>query len=123
MNGDECLSQREDWAPQPIQDPAARAGPRVGIAEASLALPLSLLAFDVLHLDGEDLIDRPGSERDQALRLAVPDRLRGPRIVTEDRAAAEAFFAETLDRGHEGVMVKALDAPYEAGGRAARWAQ
>jgi DNA ligase-1 len=117
----EALALRADGRPHPFQVTAARAGTRVGIAEASLALPLSLLAFDVLHLDGEDLIDRPGSERDQALRLAVPGPLRVPRIVTEDPSAAEAFFATTLDRGHEGVMVKALDAPYEAGGRGARW--
>ncbi|HJZ61081.1 MAG TPA: DNA ligase, partial [Miltoncostaeaceae bacterium] len=117
----EALALRADGRPHPFQVTAARAGTRLGVAEASLALPLSLLAFDVLHLDGEDLIDRPGAERDEALRLAVPAALRVPRIVTEDAGEATAFFADTLARGHEGVMVKALDAPYEAGGRGSRW--
>ena len=44
-----------------------------------------------------------------------------PRIVTADVAAAEDFYADALARGHEGVMAKALDAPYEAGRRGASW--
>jgi DNA ligase-1 len=83
--------------------------------------PLSSLAFDVLHLDGEDLIDRPAAERFAILDERLPEEQRVPRIVTDDAAAAERFFEDALARGHEGVMVKALDAPYEAGRRGAGW--
>ena len=70
--------------------------------------------FDLLHLDGEDLLDRPGSERAAALSALVPEPWRVPRGGPEMLEAA-------LAQGHEGVVVKALDAPYEAGRRGAAW--
>jgi DNA ligase-1 len=44
-----------------------------------------------------------------------------PRLVTSEVSAAQAFYDDALERGHEGVMVKALDAPYEPGARSAAW--
>ncbi len=82
---------------------------------------LATAFFDVLHVDGEDLIDEPARDRLPALDRAAPADLRIPRLVTADPAAAEAFFREALARGHEGVMAKSLDAPYEAGRRGAAW--
>ena len=63
----------------------------------------------------------PAQERFDALAAALPPALVIPRIVTADVAAAEDFYADALARGHEGVMAKALDAPYEAGRRGASW--
>jgi len=83
--------------------------------------PLSPFVFDVLHLDGEDLIDRSAAERFAALDERLPEELRVPRIVTEDADEAGGFLEDALAHGHEGVMVKALDAPYEAGRRGASW--
>jgi DNA ligase-1 len=77
--------------------------------------------FDIVHLDGEDLIDRPGEERFAALARVVPERLRMPRIVTSSAAEATAFFRDSLAHGHEGVVVKSLDTPYTAGRRGAGW--
>ena len=68
-----------------------------------------------------DLIDLPASERFAALEARLPEELRVPRIVTDDAAEADRFLDDALARGHEGVMVKALDAPYEAGRRGAGW--
>ena len=79
------------------------------------------MVFDVLHLDGVDLIDLPASERFAALEARLPQDLRVPRIITDDEADADRFLDDALARGHEGVMVKALDAPYEAGRRGAGW--
>ncbi|MDX6728380.1 MAG: ligase 1, partial [Baekduia sp.] len=73
------------------------------------------------HLDGEDLLDAPMSRRAEALAAAAPASLRVPRIVTGDAAAAQAHFDAALAAGHEGVVVKALDAPYAAGRRGAGW--
>jgi DNA ligase-1 len=56
-----------------------------------------------------------------ALAEALPSALVVPRLVTGDASAAQAFYADALARGHEGVMAKALDAPYEAGSRGAAW--
>jgi ATP-dependent DNA ligase len=85
------------------------------------AVELSLFLFDALHLDGTDLIDRPDSERHAALARVVPDRMLMPRLVTSDADEATAFFAGAVAGGHEGVVVKALDAPYAAGRRGAGW--
>src|SRR6266540_2696012 len=62
-----------------------------------------------------------GSERQAALAKVVPEALRVPRVVTADPAIAAAFLQDALARGHEGVVVKSLDAPYEAGRRGAGW--
>jgi DNA ligase-1 len=75
----------------------------------------------VLHADGEDLVDHSGAERFAVLEAGVEQAARVPRETVEDAAGAEAFLAGTLARGHEGVMVKSLAAPYEAGRRGAGW--
>jgi DNA ligase-1 len=76
--------------------------------------------FDVLHVDGVDLVDRPLRERLEVLAgVAGPWRIPG--IVTADPAAAAAFRDDAVAHGHEGVMVKALDAAYDAGRRGKAW--
>jgi DNA ligase-1 len=57
----------------------------------------------------------------EALAMIVPGELRVPRLVTADVDAAQTFFAAALSRGHEGVVVKSLSAPYDAGRRGAGW--
>lgn len=77
--------------------------------------------FDVLHLDGEDLLDSPGTDRLAALERLVPERHRVPRLVTGDPDAASDFLADAIRAGHEGVVVKDLAAAYEAGRRGSSW--
>ena len=84
-------------------------------------LPPHPFLFDLLHLDGQDLLDQPGAERHAAMAAVVPPDLRIPRTVTADPAAAAGFLDDTLARGHEGVVVKALAATWEAGRRGAGW--
>jgi DNA ligase 1 len=117
----EALALRPDGRPYPFQVSASRFGSRLDVDRLRASLPLTLFVFDVLHLDGEDLIDRPYAERQAALGATVPDRLRVPRVETADPAEASAFLAEAIERGHEGVVVKALGSPYEAGRRGAGW--
>jgi DNA ligase-1 len=74
-----------------------------------------------MHIDGADLLDLSGRERHEALVDAVPESLRIPRIETADPGAAQSFFADAVGRGHEGVVVKSLSAPYEAGRRGSGW--
>jgi DNA ligase-1 len=113
----ELIALREDGRPHPFQVTASRAARRDG----EPAVPLSVFLFDILHLDGEDLIDRPGEERYAALARVVPERLRMPRVVTSSVDEATAFFQDSLAHGHEGVVVKSLDTPYTAGRRGAGW--
>ena len=77
--------------------------------------------FDLLHLDGTDLLDQPTSERIAALDAIVPEVHRVDRLITNDSEAAQQFLDVTLAAGHEGVMAKALTAAYEAGRRGAGW--
>jgi DNA ligase-1 len=81
---------------------------------------LQVRFFDVLHVDGDDLIDRPLQERLAALERAAGTH-RVPGILTADAAQAQAFADEALARGHEGVMVKSLASLYEAGRRGSAW--
>jgi DNA ligase-1 len=117
----EAIALRADARPHRFQVTASRFGRSVDIATARTAQPLSVFVFDLLHLDGEDLLDRPTSERVAALDAIVPKTQRVDRLITDDADAAQRFLDVTLDAGHEGVMAKSLTAPYEAGRRGAGW--
>jgi DNA ligase-1 len=117
----EAIALRPDGRPAPFQVTASRVGRRADVTRARAETPLSLLAFDLLHLDGADLLARPAGQRVDLLAAHLPPALRVPRIVTADEAAAVAFAGDAVSRGHEGVVLKALDGPYEAGRRGAGW--
>jgi ATP-dependent DNA ligase I len=114
----ELIALRPDGRPYPFQDTAARAASETAPGNP---VPLSVFLFDVLHLDGADLIDLPDEERHEALAGVVPADMLMPRLVTDDPDEATAFFKDSLAHGHEGVVVKALTAPYAAGRRGAGW--
>jgi DNA ligase-1 len=116
----ELIALRGDGRPLPFQDTSARVASE-GAAASGNPVELSVFFFDALHLDGTDLIDHPDDERHAALARAVPGRMLMPRLVTGDIDEATAFFADAVARGHEGVVVKALDGPYAAGRRGAGW--
>jgi DNA ligase-1 len=117
----EAIALRESGRPHPFQVTASRFASRRDVIGQRSSVPLTALFFDVLHADDADLIDRPAAERFAALAAAVPEPLRVPRIVAKTGAEAAAFLEDALARGHEGVMVKALDEPYAAGGRGGAW--
>jgi ATP-dependent DNA ligase I len=114
----ELIALRPDGRPYPFQDTSARAA---SDAAPENPVPLSVFLFDVLHLDGADLIDLPDEQRHEALAKVVPAGMLMPRLVTGDADEATAFFKDAVARGHEGVVVKALTAPYAAGRRGAGW--
>jgi len=117
----EAIALTAGGTPQPFQVTMRRFGRKLDVARMRGELPLAVFFFDCLHRDGTPLIDRPARERFDALADALPAPLVIPRLITADVASAEEFYADTLARGHEGVMAKALDAPYEAGRRGASW--
>ena len=120
----EVISFDEDGRPRSFQETAGRVGSRVDVATAAETVPVSPVFFDALSVDGRDLLDLPFAERHAELAQLVPEPMRVRRTLVsgpEDIPAAEAFLAETLKRGHEGVVVKGLDAPYNAGRRGASW--
>ncbi|MEO8265149.1 MAG: ATP-dependent DNA ligase [Ilumatobacteraceae bacterium] len=77
--------------------------------------------FDVLHADDVSLIDDPLRSRRNVLEALVPVGARLPSIITADADQAEAFAANAVATGHEGVMVKAIESTYEAGRRGTGW--
>jgi DNA ligase-1 len=117
----EAIALRDDGRPQPFQVTMRRFGRRLDVERSRKEIPLRAFFFDCLYADGTATIDHPGSERFTALTRAVPAALLIRRRVTRDSAEAERFLAEALAAGHEGIMAKALDAPYEAGGRGGAW--
>jgi DNA ligase-1 len=117
----ETLALRPDGRPYPFQETMARFGSRLEVEAKRAARPLSVFFFDCLLVEARDLTGERAQERFDALASALPKHLIIPRLVTGDRKAAAAFYEDALARGHEGVMAKALDAPYEAGSRGAGW--
>jgi DNA ligase-1 len=117
----EVLALDGTGRPQPFQVTASRTGRRGDPSRLRAETPLSTAFFDVLHRDGEDLLDAPGAARFAALAAAVPEELRIRRTVAHDQATAEAVYAEAVAAGHEGVVVKSLETPYEAGRRGGGW--
>ena len=120
----EAIALRPDNRPHRFQVTASRFGRSVDVAwalAAQKAEPLSVFFFDILHRDGLDLIDAPTTERLAALDAVVPPVHRVDRLMTADPSEAADFLDATLAAGHEGVMAKAPDAPYQAGRRGAGW--
>jgi DNA ligase 1 len=117
----ETIALRADGRPHPFQLTMRRFGRKLDVDALRNELPLSVFFFDCLLADGQALVDRPARERHDLLRASLPAGIVTPSLVTQDVEKASAFYAEALQRGHEGIMAKAMDAPYEAGRRGAGW--
>ncbi|MGH1562792.1 ATP-dependent DNA ligase [Mumia sp. DW29H23] len=124
LDGEAVVIER-DGRPAPFQDIASLGathprGSAPDLRSGEDVRVLSPVFFDVLHADGEDLLDRPLHARLDALERIAPG-LGVPRLQTADAEAAQRFFEEAVAGGYEGVVVKSLDAPYDAGRRGAAW--
>ncbi|EST39489.1 hypothetical protein N566_01690 [Streptomycetaceae bacterium MP113-05] len=123
----EVIARGPDGRPRPFQETSGRVGSRLDVAGAQAALPVSVAFFDLLSLDDRPLLDLTVRERHTELARVVPGELRVRRTSVEEparepaRAAVRTFAAEALERGQEGVVLKALDSAYNAGRRGAAW--
>ena len=117
----EAVALAPDGRPRPFQVTAARTASQADVGRMRGQTPLTPFLFDLLQLNGSDLIDEPAGERHRLLSEIAPATLLTPRIVTADLAEAEAFFADAVAHGHEGVVLKSLEAPYRAGRRGGEW--
>ena len=117
----EVIALTPDAKPLSFQVTMSRFGRRLDAQALRTELPLTPFFFDLLWHDGEAILDRPLSERLRRLDSVVPPAARVPRLVTGDVDEAKAFDADARARGHEGVMVKSLTAPYVAGRRGSAW--
>jgi DNA ligase-1 len=110
-----AFSAETEARPLPFQETASRFARNAGSDAPSIFL------FDLLHLDGVDLLDHPNAGRRAALEGLVSSAKLVDRIVTSDGPEAQAFLARMIGLGYEGVVAKSLSAPYEAGRRGASW--
>jgi DNA ligase-1 len=117
----EVIALSPDGRPRSFQDTMSRFGRRLDVEALRVQLPLTPYFFDVLLYDGDETLDRPLAERLRLLDRLTPEAYRVPRLITDDVGDARRFQADTLQRGHEGVLVKSLAAPYAAGRRGSAW--
>jgi DNA ligase-1 len=117
----EVIALRANGSPHPFQVTMSRFGRRLDIDRLRTELPLTPFFFDLLYLDGGALIDEPAQQRLTQLQDILPHSMLVPSLLTSSTVDAQAFLQQALSSGHEGIMAKALDAPYEAGHRGRRW--
>ncbi len=111
----EALAVGPDGRPRPFQETASTTATRSG------AEGITPYFFDVLLHEGDSLIESPTHERLARLDAVVPEQHRVARLVTDSPEEAQRFFDEAVAAGQEGVIVKRLDAPYDAGRRGSAW--
>ena len=117
----EVIALMADGRPRSFQDTMSRFGRRLDVERLREELPLTPFFFDLLLHNEDEILDRPLEERLALLDSVLPDSARVPRLITGDPDAAQRFQAGALERGHEGVLVKSLTAPYAAGRRGSAW--
>jgi DNA ligase 1 len=117
----EAIALRPDGRPQPFQVTMRRFGRKLEVAELGRTLPLNAFFFDCLYLNGEVLVELGNEKRWAALERFVPEPARVRRALVESVEEGERVMSASLASGHEGVVVKSLASPYEAGRRGAGW--
>ena len=117
----EVIALRADGRPQPFQVTMQRVGRKLGVAAAQAGLPVRAFFFDCLFKDGQVLVEQPNVERWRMLCTAVPESERVTRVEVATAAEAECVLQTALAAGNEGIVVKSLASPYEAGRRGAGW--
>jgi DNA ligase-1 len=122
----ETLALDDDGRPRAFQDTMSRFGSQLPDGGApDEGVLLSPFFFDLLHLDGRDLLDEPLHVRLDVLAQLLADdehaALRMPGVRGPSPEQAAGVLDGALDAGHEGVVVKALDAAYAAGRRGKAW--
>jgi DNA ligase-1 len=91
------------------------------IEDTAVRIPLKLYLFDILHLNGENLISLHYIQRRQILAENAGKIPLTKQIVTSKAQTAKKFLREAVNAGHEGLMAKKLDSPYTPGTRGKRW--
>ena len=111
----EALVLDETGRPRPFQETASTTATHTG------ATGIRPFFFDLLLHEGDSLIESPTRERLARLDAVVPEDVRVRRLVTDSVEDARSFFDEAVADGQEGVILKRLDAAYDAGRRGSAW--
>ncbi len=116
----EALSLKPDGRPQPFQITMRRFGRKLDVEKTRAELPIAPFWFDVLYLDGGDLLRETQRRRFEVLAELAPSSVV-PHLLTGDASEGHQFLEEALTRGHEGIMAKSPDSPYVIGARGGAW--
>ena len=117
----EAIVVDESGRPRAFQITMRRFGRKLDVESLRDELPIKAFFFDCLRLGTDSIADSPLRDRIGALAAAVPTAMRMPRLLSPSLPDAHAFYAAALAAGHEGIMAKAMDSPYEAGNRGSSW--
>jgi DNA ligase-1 len=117
----EVVAVDETGRPMPFQELLRRFRRLREVEEEAERIPLKLWIFDILYLDGRELLDMPYRERRELLEKLIPAEYLAPRIVTSSIEEVQAFMRRAMEEGHEGLMAKNLDSPYRPGRRERLW--
>lgn len=117
----EAVAVGRGGKPLPFQELLKRFRRVRDVEAAARQIPLKLHLFDILYLNGRELLDLPYEERWRLLEAVVKPWLLTPRLVTNSAEEAERFLSRAVGEGHEGLMAKRLDSPYRPGRREGLW--
>ncbi len=117
----EAIALDDRGRPRPFQETSSRTATQSTETAGAPPVRVSPFFFDCLHVDGEDLIDLPLRERLSRLDAVAPPELTVSRLVAPGPELARSFFTDAVAGGQEGVVVKSLQAPYDAGRRGSAW--
>ncbi len=117
----EVIAVSEEGRPMPFQHLMRRFKRVYEIDKIAKSIPVKLYLFDILYIDGENLIKNPYIERRSRLKLSAGKISLTKQLITEDLKEAESFLKMAVNEGHEGLMAKRLDSPYTPGVRGKHW--
>lgn len=117
----EVVAIASDMKPLPFQELMRRFRREREITRIAREIPLRLHLFDILYLDGRQLVDLSYDARWSLLSSICPQEILAERIVTNDLSEIQAFLTKAVTAGHEGLMAKALNSPYLLGARGKNW--
>ncbi len=115
-----AINSPEDRHPRPFQDLSKRIKRKYEISEMVKKIPVEMNLFDIIFYEGESKINEKFRERRELLKKVIKETEEfhlATQLVTGDFEEAEKFYKNALALGHEGVMAKNLDAPYQPGSR------
>ncbi|MEM3897771.1 MAG: ATP-dependent DNA ligase [Nitrososphaerota archaeon] len=117
----EVVAVDEAGRPMPFQELLRRFRRLKGVEEEAERIPLKPWIFDVLYLDGQELLDMPYRERRELLEKLISEEHLAPRIISSSLEEVQSFMRRAMQEGHEGLMAKSLESPYRPGRRERLW--
>lgn len=117
----EVIAINENGQPIPFQHLMRRFKRIREVRDMAEKIPVRFYLFDILLLNGENLIGLPYLHRRKILAENAGEILLTEQLITDKKEEAEKFLIEAIEKGYEGVMAKKLNSAYTPGTRGKRW--